>query len=199
MTIKRKDNLPSLIEKSVIVAVGILRESQKDDRNAKAIRSGRPLEISVHDIVVGDVLYLEPGDLVPSDGIFISGHNLRCDESSATGESDQIKKFPGDEVMARIEAETNLDKLDPFIISGSKVLEGIGTYLVTGVGVHSSYGKLMMTVTKDPEPTPLQMKLNVMADQIATAGITVAVLLFIVLFIRFLAQLRGSEASPSEK
>jgi len=173
--------------------------SQKDDRLVKAIRGGRSLEISVHDVLVGDVLHLEPGDLVPADGVFISGHHVRCDESSVTGESDQIKKTPGEEVMARIEAGASFEKLDPFIISGSKVLEGVGTYLVTGVGVHSSYGKLMMAVTVDRESTPLQMKLGIMADQIATAGIVVAVLLFTVLFIRFLSQLRGSTDSPSQK
>src|SRR5271168_1933068 len=112
------------------------------------------MQISVYDVLVGDVLHLEPGDLVPADGVFISGHNVRCDESSITGESDQKKKTPGDEVVAQIEAGPSTNKLDPFIISGSKVLEGTGTYLVTGIGVHSSYGKLIMAVTDDSDATP---------------------------------------------
>jgi len=44
------------------------------------------------EIVVGDVALLEPGEIVPCDGIFLSGHNVKCDESAATGESDAIKK-----------------------------------------------------------------------------------------------------------
>ena len=107
------------------------------------------MEISVYDILAGDVLHIEPGDLLPADGVFISGHNVVCDESSATGESDQMKKTPGDEVMAHIEAGASVYKLDPFIISGSKVLEGVGTYVVTAVGVQSSYGKLMMSFTAE--------------------------------------------------
>jgi P-type Ca2+ transporter type 2C len=106
------------------------------------------------------VLYLEPGGLVTADGVFIAGHNVRCDESSVTGESVQKKKTPGREAMAQIEAETSMDKLDdldPFTTSGSKVLKGVGTYLVTGVGMNSSYGKLIMAMTDDADvsPTPL--------------------------------------------
>lgn len=98
--------------------------TKKDDREIKVIRSGKSFMINVHDILVGDVLHLEPGDLVPVDGIFIDGHNVKCDESSATGESDALKKTGGDEVMRALESGQTRKKLDPFIISGAKVLEG---------------------------------------------------------------------------
>ena len=167
----------------------------------EVIRSGKLQRISVYDILAGDVLRLQPGDLVPADGVFISGHNIRCDESSVTGESDQKRKTPGSEVMNQIEAGVSVDKIDPFIISGSKVLEGTGTYLVTGVGLHSSYGKLIMATTDDGEttPTPLQMKLNVMAEQVTKCGCAVALLLFIVLFAKFLAQLKTNPDTPAQK
>ena len=103
--------------------------------------------------------------------------------------------------MARIEAGAGPNKLDLFIISGSKVLEGVGTYLVTGVGVNSSYGRLMLALTSDTEaaPTPLQMKLSIVAEQIAMLGCAVALLLFIVLFIKFLFQLKGDRDAPAQK
>ncbi|PMD42124.1 calcium-translocating P-type ATPase [Hyaloscypha variabilis F] len=194
----------------IVVVVGSLNDYQKerqfiklnktkDDRVVKAIRSGKSMEISVYDILAGDVLYIEPGDLIPADGIFISGHNVVCDESSATGESDQMKKTSGDEVMAHIETGASLYKLDPFIISGSKVLEGVGTYMVTAVGVHSSYGKLMMSFTSENEPTPLQTKLNTLASQISKIGCAIALLLFIVLVIRFLVHLPNNTGTPSQK
>lgn len=104
--------------------------AKKDDRQVKAIRSGKSVLISVYDVMVGDVLHLESGDSVPADGVLIDGHGIRCDESSATGESDAMKKTGGQEVWTRIIEETATSKLDPFIISGSKVLEGVGTYQI---------------------------------------------------------------------
>ncbi|KAG0640101.1 hypothetical protein HOY80DRAFT_1000435 [Tuber brumale] len=173
---------------------------KKEDRTVKVIRSGRSLQISVFDLLVGDVCHMEPGDLIPADGIFISGHNVRADESSATGESDQMKKTAADEVMAKIGAnDPGIHKLDCFVLSGSKILEGIGTFMVTNTGVHSSFGKTMMALREETEATPLQMKLNNLAEAIAKLGGASALLLFIVLLIKFLVQLRGSDDTPSEK
>lgn len=126
--------------------------------------------ISVYDIVVGDVLHLEPGDVISADGIFIDGHNVRCDESSATGESDQMKKTPAHEALRLLNKGAPAHKIDPFIISGSKILEGVGTYLVTSVGVHSFFGKTMMALQEKTDPTPLQVKLAGLAGNIAKLG-----------------------------
>jgi Ca2+-transporting ATPase len=96
--------------------------TRKDNREVKVLRSGRSMLINVHNVVVGDVLYLEPGDLVPVDGVFISGHNVKCDESSATGESDALRKTAG-AVVFDTEWKGTKER-DPFIISGSRVTEG---------------------------------------------------------------------------
>jgi Ca2+-transporting ATPase len=124
---------------AVVVLVGAINDWQKERafvklnakkeaREVKVIRSGKSFTISVYDILVGDVLHMEPGDLIPADGVFISGHNVKCDESSATGESDQMKKTSAEQVLRLLERGHNDFKdLDPFIISGSKVLEGVGT------------------------------------------------------------------------
>ncbi|KAJ1931558.1 plasma membrane calcium, partial [Linderina macrospora] len=87
--------------------------AKKEDRTVKALRDGNEVEIGVQEINVGDILLIEPGDIVPVDGVYLSGHRMKCDESSATGESDAIKKGTADE------------GLDPFILSGAKVLEGV--------------------------------------------------------------------------
>lgn len=163
---------------SIVVIVGALNDWQKerqfqklnrkkDDRVVKVVRSGSPRTISVHDVLVGDVMLLEPGDVIPVDGIYISGHNLSCDESSATGESDLIKKVAADDVLHVLlhEESPKLKKLDPFIISGAKVLDGVGTFLVTGVGQNSSHGRTMMALRDDPGLTPLQSKLNLLAGK----------------------------------
>jgi len=145
--------------------------AKKDDRKVKALRGGESVMISVFDVQVGDVLLLEPGDMLCADGIFIQGHNLKCDESAATGESDTIEKAQ--------------DK-DQFILSGSKVTEGVGSFLVTAVGVNSFHGKTMMSLRTEDEDTPLQVKLNALAEKIAVLGTAAAVLMFFVLIIKYI-------------
>lgn len=174
---------------------------KKEDREVKCLRSGKAIMISVCDVMVGDVLHLEPGDSIPADGIFISGHGVKCDESSATGESDALKKTSGLEVWNQLCAPgaTNVAKLDPFIISGSKVLEGVGTFLVTSVGVNSSFGKIMMSLRVKTEPTPLQVKLGTMANWIGGLGSLAAGILFLIQLFRFVAKLGQNPGTPSEK
>ncbi|CAI2162977.1 16735_t:CDS:10 [Funneliformis geosporum] len=148
--------------------------AKKEDRTVKLIRSGKEQQISVHEINVGDILLLEPGDIVPVDGIFLSGHNLTCDESSATGESDNIKK-------GSVEAG-----MDPFILSGAKVLEGVGKCVVIAVGPNSYFGKTMMALRGDEnKETPLQIKLDILTEQIAKLGVSAALLMLITLILKY--------------
>ncbi|CAO3632203.1 unnamed protein product [Mucor fragilis] len=189
--------------------------AKKDDRVVKATRDGQTVQISVYDIQVGDVLFLEPGDIVAADGIFIEGHNVRCDESAATGESDAVRKQTfeacwklhledqqehksasdflavpnnnqaGSSISSKTTPQHHKSVPDPFIISGSKVLEGVCTYLVTGVGVNSYYGRTMMALRTDNETTPLQEKLNGLASMIAKLGSAAGLIMLIVLLIRY--------------
>ncbi|CAO0801036.1 unnamed protein product [Mucor circinelloides] len=184
--------------------------AKKEDRAVKATREATVSMISVHDIQVGDILHLEPGDIVPVDGIFIEGHNLKCDESAATGESDAVRKQnwqmcerlanahtatatnassssseSGLKTKAPIVSTEHKSVPDPFIISGSKVLEGVCTYLVTSVGENSYYGRTMMALRSEPESTPLQEKLNALAELIAKLGSAAGLLMLIVLLIRY--------------
>jgi Ca2+-transporting ATPase len=132
---------------------------------------------------------------VPCDGIFLSGHGVKCDESGATGESDAIKKVSYEEVRERYrkalseKSDPNAGHTDCFIISGSKVLEGVGSYVVVAVGQKSFNGRIMMALRGDTENTPLQLKLNALAELIAKIGSICGLVLFTALLIRFLVQL----------
>jgi len=158
--------------------------AKKDDRKVKALRGGESVMISVFDVQVGDVLLLEPGDMLCADGIFIQGHNLKCDESAATGESDTIEKAH--------------DK-DQFILSGSKVTEGVGSFLVTAVGTNSFHGKTMMSLRTEDEDTPLQVKLNALAEKIAVIGTAAAVLMFLILIIKYIYKLCTSATAKDKE
>ncbi|KAI3654951.1 hypothetical protein MP228_000331 [Amoeboaphelidium protococcarum] len=153
--------------------------AKKEDRQVKCLRSGNVQLLSIYDIVVGDVLLLEPGDVVNVDGILISGHNLKADESSATGESDMIRKTPYTEGAVDI---------DPFVLSGGKITEGVGQFLVTCVGEHSFNGKLMMGLRVPTEDTPLQVKLDSLAESIAKLGASISILLLIILLVKYCVQ-----------
>ena len=121
--------------------------------------------------MVGDVALLEPGEIIPCDGIFLSGHNVKCDESAATGESDAITKVSYVECImlktANAAVRSNEDgalggelhemgmlshggHMDCFIVSGSKVLEGVGSYVVVAVGQKCFNGRIMLGTRNIP-------------------------------------------------
>ncbi|KAJ3335189.1 hypothetical protein HDU93_006221, partial [Gonapodya sp. JEL0774] len=156
---------------------------KKDERQIKVIRGGETVLISVFDLVVGDICLLEPGDVPPADGVLIQGDQIRCDESAATGESDAVRK---DVVLGpALNAQGGAKKVDPFLLSGSKVLEGTGKFVVCAVGTNSYFGRTMMGLRTPQEETPLQVKLDLLAERIAKIGATIAVLIFVVLFIKY--------------
>lgn len=173
--------------------------AKKEQRDIKVTRSGKIIMLSIYDLLAGDIIHLEPGDVIPVDGIFIDGSDVRCDESSATGESDAMRKTPAAAVMKAMESGQSMRKLDPFIISGAKVLEGVGTYMATSVGVHSSFGRIMMSVRAEVEATPLQEKLGGLAMAIAKLGTSAAVLLFFILLFRFVGGLSTDTRKASTK
>ncbi|KAJ1433430.1 P-type ATPase [Sesbania bispinosa] len=148
------------------------RDLNEHKRNIhlEVIRDGRRVEISIYDVVVGDVIPLNIGNQVPADGILITGHSLAIDESSMTGESKIVDKH----------------SKEPFLMSGCKVADGSGTMLVTAVGINTEWGLLMASISEDTgEETPLQVRLNGVATFIGIAGLSVAAIVLIVLLARY--------------
>lgn len=102
-----------------------LQSRIEGEHKFSVIRQGEVKQISVGDIVVGDICLIKYGDLLPADGILIQSNDLKIDESSLTGESDHVKKG---------------ESFDPMVLSGTHVMEGSGKMLVTAVGVNSQAG-----------------------------------------------------------
>uniref|UniRef100_A0A1I7YE08 Cation_ATPase_N domain-containing protein n=1 Tax=Steinernema glaseri TaxID=37863 RepID=A0A1I7YE08_9BILA len=105
-----------------------LQSKIETEHRFAVIRDGEAIDITIHDMVVGDIARIKYGDLLPTDGILIQSNDLKIDESSLTGESDLIKKS----------ADT-----DPVLLSGTHAMEGSGKMLVTAVGVNSQTGIIM--------------------------------------------------------
>uniref|UniRef100_A0A6I8Q0G0 Calcium-transporting ATPase n=1 Tax=Xenopus tropicalis TaxID=8364 RepID=A0A6I8Q0G0_XENTR len=102
-----------------------LQSRIEQEQKFTVVRGSQVIQIPVAEMVVGDIAQVKYGDLLPTDGIFIQGNDLKIDESSLTGESDQVRK--------------SVDK-DPMLLSGTHVMEGSGRMLVTAVGVNSQTG-----------------------------------------------------------
>lgn len=150
---------------------------------AKVIRDGKVEEIQIMKLLVGDIITVETGDVIPADGILISGFNVDLDESSLTGEPIAIHK--------------NTTK-DPFLLSGTKVLNGIGKMMIINTGVNSMSGRTMLALEVEPEETPLQHKLGRVADDVAKFGVTAAILMVIALLIAYFTAAPWRERSSSD-
>jgi Ca2+ transporting ATPase len=135
--------------------------------------------ISVYDLLVGDLVEIETGEILSVDGILINGNNISVDESSITGETNDIKK------RVPQTFQPNEGK-SPFMISSSKVMEGTGMMVVAAVGKNSYYGKLKMKIQAADDKTPLQEKLTVLADQVGVVGMYSAAATFIATFVHYL-------------
>jgi Ca2+-transporting ATPase len=167
---------------------------KQQDRKVWVLRSARTYEVLISDVVVGDIVHMKPGDIVPADGLLISGHQIKCDETSATGESDPVDKHS----VEAAHVDSN-HQMDPFILSHTKIVEGVGAYLVLATGTKSSYGRVLLSLDTDPGFTPLQVRLSNLAKNIAWFGALAALVLFVILFIKFCIGLRNSTESSSEK
>eukprot|EP01135_Chromosphaera_perkinsii_P004664 Nk52_evm13s293 gene=Nk52_evmTU13s293 len=145
---------------------------QKEEKEIKVLRGGELCSISVFDVNVGDVVVLDTGDIVCCDGVLLNSQSLECDQSSLTGESDHIKKGPSE---------------DPFVLSGTQIVNGTGKMLVTAVGIKSVYGTIMMSLRGGSESTPLQNKLARLADVIAWFGLAGGLSMLVVLLGKYFA------------
>ncbi|KAA0707741.1 Plasma membrane calcium-transporting ATPase 4 [Triplophysa tibetana] len=116
-----------------------LQSRIEQEQKFTVIRKGQVIQIPVAEIVVGDIAQIKYGDLLPADGVFIQGNDLKIDESSLTGECDQVRK--------------SVEK-DPMLLSGTHVMEGSGKMVVSAVGLNSQTGiifTLLGTCNDDEE------------------------------------------------
>ena len=142
----------------------------------KVLRDGIKAEIPSEDIVPGDIMLLEAGDLVTVDGRIIENYALKVDESALTGESLNVEKTD-----AVIEGkEIALGDRKNMVFSGSLVTYGRANVLVTGTGMETEIGKIagLMNATKQRK-TPLQASLDKFSQKLAVAIIGICVVVFL--------------------
>ncbi len=141
---------------------------------AKVLRDGIRKEVDSREIVSGDVLLLEAGDMIVADGRIIENYSLQVNESSLTGESTNIDK--SDE---EIKNEAALGDRYNMVFSGSLVTYGRANVLVTATGMDTEMGKIakLMNDTKDKK-TPLQVSLDDFSKKLAIVIMMISVIVF---------------------
>ena len=142
----------------------------------KVIRNGLKQEILSKDIVPGDILFLEAGDLIAADGRIIENHSLQVNESSLTGESLAVEK--NEEVLS--DDEIPLSDRKNMVFGGTLVTYGRAIAVVTSTGMNSELGKIanLMENTQQKE-TPLQKTLDKFSGKLAIIIIAICIIVFV--------------------
>jgi len=142
--------------------------AHRDDTIIKVIRDGNPLAVPSRDIVVGDLILLEAGDVIPVDGWMVASDDLFSDESAFTGETEPVHKGVQDRVL-----------------KGTFVTAGKGQMVTAAVGDSAQMGLIAASLGIDhASQTPLEQKLGNLATIISRFGYVMAVLICGTLLIR---------------
>ncbi len=143
--------------------------------HAKLLRDGEKVEVPSKDVVPGDILLLEAGDMVVADGRILENYALQVNESSLTGESLNV-----DKTDAALEEDAVLADRINMVYSGSLVASGRAVVLVTGTGMNTELGKIadLMNLTQEKK-TPLQISLDNFSKKLAALIIVICIVVFL--------------------
>lgn len=181
------------------ISIGIFTESKSkkaaealskmtEDIEVKVLRDGSIATVSKSELVPGDIVILEAGNMIPADGRLIESLDLKVREDILTGESDDVNK----NAKAIIEMETVTTKDNKIVIQepipakqknmvfgGTLIVYGRGEMVVTATGDSSEMGKIASNLEVDEEDTPLQEKLGHLGGEISKIASIIALVLFI--------------------
>ena len=192
------DGVSIVIAVLVVVLVGSITDYQKEKKfhelnevqsegtKYKLIRNGQPEDHISDDLLVGDLIMINYGDIMAADILLIEGNGIKMDESALTGESDAMKKEKFDKCNEMLKSG-NKKLPSPLILSGTNCIEGSGKGIVIAVGDHSQKGIIRRTVdnAQEDSKTPLELKLERIAGLIGYFGIGAGIVTLIALIIRF--------------
>ena len=150
---------------------------------AKVIRNGATTEINAEELVPGDLIFLEAGDMIPADGMTFKSSQLQVDESALTGESLPVEKKEG-----QVDEGTTLAERTNMLYKGTFISKGNTRSIITGTGMMTELGKIASLVqSAEQAATPLEKKL----EQFSKKLIIVTVVLVGVIF--FVGLLNGKK------
>jgi Ca2+-transporting ATPase len=147
---------------------------------ARVLRNGLTVDIEAVDLVPGDVVLLDAGNIIPADVRFIETHALKVDESSLTGESDNVVK----NFAVLPEGDYPLGDRVNIGYKGTFVTNGRATAYVVATGMTTELGKIAKLVQTAEADTPLQRRLGTFGKQLAAAALVICLIFFAVGWLR---------------
>ena len=164
-----------------------LNATQNEGTMYKVIRNATPIDIKSDDILVGDLIHVQVGDILPADLILVEGTGIQIDESSLTGESKPLKKETYEKCQELIDNKKISKIPSPLMLSGTNCVEGTGYAVVLAVGDHSQKGIIKRTIDNAQENnrTPLELKLDDIAGIIGWFGMAAGIVTLVALSLRF--------------
>ncbi len=138
-------------------------------------RDGKSIQILTEELVPGDVMRLYEGQKVPADARLIESDNVRCDEALLTGESAPVSKH-----TEALEGEKAVYEQNNLVFSGSFLVSGEATAIVTKTGNQTEFGKIAVLSSERERSSPVQQKIDKLIEQIV--GV-VAILAMVLLFV----------------
>jgi Ca2+-transporting ATPase len=160
------------MERQAVRSMEKLREMART--KATVVRDGKKTKIDSADIVPGDVLYVEAGDVITADARVINHRMLAAKEAALTGESNQVEK-----ITEPVAEETVLGDRTNMIFKGTLVSRGSGHAVVTATGKNTELGKIaQMTAEAEKSATPLNLKLRSLSKNLIWLTLVLAGLIF---------------------
>lgn len=185
------------------IAIGMITEGRSkkaaealskltENIEVKVLRDGEVELVSKSELVPGDIVFIETGDMIPADGRLIKSINLKVREDMLTGESDDVsKKCDAIIGMEKVETKDGIKELEPIpakqinmVFGGTLVAYGTGMMVVTSIGDNTQMGDIAKHLSGDEEDTPLQIKLGNLGGMIAKISSAIAGLLFIFMVVK---------------
>jgi P-type Ca2+ transporter type 2C len=183
------ESIVILIILIINAAIGFLQEYKAEKAiealkklaglKADVLRDGQKKSVDASALVPGDIIFLEVGDKIPADSRLIEEHNISVMESSLTGESTPVRK------EARILKKAALADRSNMVFSGTIIVQGRATVVVTATGMQTEIGRIATLIQEaEEELTPLQIKLNQFSKRLGYGVIVIAAIVFIATIIK---------------
>lgn len=188
------DGTHDYIDSVIIIAIvvfnaimGIIQEAKAEKSiealkalfapNSKVKRNGKVITVPSSELVPGDILKLEMGDLVPADCRIISSYNLQIDESALTGETVPVTK----DANKILQKDVSLGDTVNMAFASTTVVGGRCEAIVTDIGMDTKVGKIAhMLIDTDNSMTPLQKRLAAVGKTLGIGALTLCVIIFVI-------------------